>query len=151
MRLQLTSRDESGIISHMSSNANSSTQAPWSWLSLAIVSILTGLGGGFFIVWQNLKRMGKEEEAKKFFVWGAVISVVVLALAIYLPMFPQGLSGVISLLFPIWHYATHLKKWQQEHPKQAKFSWSLVGWGVVGLVATLVLGVVLGFLIPVNG
>ena len=112
-----------------------------------IVSVLTGLGGSYLIVWQNLKRMGKEAEATKFLLVGGLIAVGILIISRFVSIRTSG-GFVIGILFPVWHLSKHIQKWQKENPGRAKFTWGLVGWGVLGLILTIAIIFPLALLFP---
>ena len=124
-----------------------SGKAPWPWWATLTFSF--DLVGGYIIVWQNLKRMGREDVAKKFlFVGGGIVLTILVLLVLLGYLLPESstLSSssstyklVLGWLFPIWLYLTYLKKWQQENPGKAKFSWSILGWMAVGIVIEIVL------------
>lgn len=129
----------------------SSQKRPWSQGWMILASVLCGFAGSYLIVWQNLKRIGREDKAKKFLIVGGII---VIAIIVALSLFPipdslsNGLGIGLALIFPFWFYSNYLKDWQKQNPKVAGFSWSLVGWGLLGLISYLALAYLVTFLFP---
>lgn len=113
---------------------NSNTKAPWSWWSVLVFSLILGFPASYFIVWNNLKRMGKAEEAKKFLMFGGIIVAVVSIGLLYISVPKYVTPNILALPFPIWLHTKYLNQWQKDNPGKAKFSWSLIAWGLLGLI-----------------
>lgn len=130
---------------------NQSQKRPWSWIWILVVSVLCGLSGGYLIVWQNLKRIGREDVAKKFLIKGGVIVLAITAALFLLPI-PQslnrGLGNGLAIIFPIWFYQKYLNDWQKQNPKVAGFSFALIGWGLLGLILYLALVFLVALIFP---
>lgn len=136
----------------------------WPFSSFVIFSILFGSIASLFIVWQNLKRLGKTTLSQRFFLKGGLI---LLASSFLLPMFffftgfyplKEALGSFIiafypfwfqplfsgdsiiclgfSVAFPLWLYFTQLKK---EKTQATKFTWSILPWGLLGFFITILL------------
>jgi len=116
-------------------NPTSPTKLPWPYGWVITMSILFGFPASFLIVWQNLKRIGREDVAKKFFIVGGLIVLALGIITVILPVRTGSQSGslLLSAAFPIWFYVKYFKDWQIKNPKVAKFSWSIVGWALLGL------------------
>lgn len=126
-----------------------SPKRPWSYIQILAASVLFGLPGAYLIVWQNLKRIGKEDVAKKFLIVGGIIVLLIMTILIFLPVsrtISRGLSNGLAIMFPIWLYLSYLREWQKQNPKGAGFSWSLLGWGLLGLVLYLAIAFIIGFI-----
>lgn len=113
----------------------------WSFGWVILFSILGGMGAGYLICWQDLIRMGKQETAKKFLLWGGVT-----LLAIHLVLFllsdqlaNKSLSTGLSLMFPTYLYYAHLKEWQKNNPGIAGFEKKIVLWAILGLILSLLI------------
>lgn len=121
---------------------------PWNYFSVFILSSLFGPGAGYLITWQNLLRMGKAAEAKQFLLFGGA---VFLLMSVGFFLLPQDgiklLGNVASIGFPIWLYYAYQKQWQTNNPNQAKFSWSVIGWALLGLIVLVVLFIPLGMIL----
>lgn len=128
----------------------SPSKIPWDFMSMVGVPILFGYVASYLVVWENLRRIGKKDKANKYLI---VFGVVVLLGIIFF----QYLSGLkrlngsmvngFGLLFPIWFYAYYFKEWQKQNPGVAKFQWSVLVWGLFGLVAGIILNVIIGALV----
>lgn len=140
--------NQSPTVSSVNNQSNSSGKAPWPWWATFIFSAVSGLYGGYIIVWLNLKRLGKHNVAKKFLFIGGGIVILILGFLILLGQILPSitllfsarliLSLILGLLFPTWLYFAYLKKWQTENPGKAKFSWSIIGWTAIGIVIGIV-------------
>ena len=137
--------------SSKSNSGDKSQKRPWSWIWMLPTSVLSGSPGSYLIVWQNLKRIGREDIAKKFVIVGGIILLTVTAVLFLLPIsrpIRQWLGTGLSIIFPLWFYSNYLKEWQKQNPKVAGFSWALVGWGFLGLMLYLALVFLVAFLFP---
>ncbi len=113
----------------------------WSWSTVLIFSILGGMGAGYLICWQDLIRMGKQEAAKKFLLWGGVGLLVINLVIVLLPdeLTPNSISYGLSLMFPVYLYHAYLKEWQKSNPGVAKFEKKIILWAILGLVLGLLI------------
>lgn len=117
---------------------------------MVLISVLCGLPGSYLIVWQNLRRIGRKDVGKKFLIVGGIIVLVTMVVLMFLPIsksLSRGLGNGLAMIFPLWLYSNYLKQWQQQNPKGAGFSWSLMGWGLLGLILYLVLAFVISFVL----
>lgn len=122
---------------------------PWNYFSVFIFSSLFGPGASYLISWQNLKKMSKPEEAKKFLLFGGIVFLLISIALYYLPESgAKALGNVAAIIFPIWLYYSHQKQWQTTNPNKAKFSWSILGWSLLGVILVLVVFLLLGFILP---
>lgn len=110
---------------------------PWKFWHMSLMALLFGLGSGYLVAWQNLRRMGEEEAAKKFLLFGGVVLIVISLMIYFLPETQTRGFYFIGLLFPVWVYFRNQKGWEQKNPGQTAFSWSIVGWGVLGFVGII--------------
>lgn len=118
---------------------------PWSNTSMYIASLLFGVGGGFMIVWQGLKKIGKEDVAKKFFLWGG-LATLILVFAIARLHISSGYF--VSLVYIILFERFYLMPWKKENPDiKPKFSWSIVGWGLLGMLLSVILYIIISVVI----
>lgn len=114
---------------------------PWSNISMYVMSSIFGIVGGFLIVWQNLKRINKPEEARKFFIWGGIIAVII---AIFIAEFHIGYGYIFGFLFVIWFERFHMTAWVKENPNiKPHFGWAMVEWGLLGCIITIALYILL--------
>ncbi len=142
-----------------SSDTPKSNVLPWGKTSLSASSFVFGLGAGFLLIWQNFKRMGREEDAKKFFWKGIGINVGVTAILVFMIIMAgeeQGrqiakASQGLGLFYPWLFGAKELKEWEQQHASKGKFSWSILGWGFLGLIFQLVLAMTVFFVMGILG
>lgn len=107
------------------SEANASVQgAPWNYFSVFIMSTLFGPGAGFLVTWQNLLRMGKVQEARKFLIWGGLVFLAICVSLLFISSDGvKAVGNIASMGFPVWLYYTNQKQWQLSNPNKAKFSW----------------------------
>lgn len=127
------------------------SRRPWSFASMAVVSLILGIGASYLIVWQNLKRVGKNDVAKKFF-WiglailvGMVTTLFFAADALHLS---KASGNVLALGFLVWFYFKYLASWQIASKEKPGFDWVILGWGLLGLVASLVIVGLLVLIFP---
>lgn len=113
----------------------------WSWGWVLLFSILGGIGAGYLLCWQDLIRMGKQEAAKKFFLWGGITLLSIQLLVTLLPdkWTPNSISLGLSLVFPMYLYHGYLKEWQKNNPGIARFEKKIILWAVLGLVLQLLI------------
>lgn len=122
---------------------------PWNYFSVFIFSSLFGPGASYLISWRNLKKMGKPEEAKKFLLFGGIIFLLMSTALIYLPKSgTKALGNVAAIIFPIWLYYSHQKQWQISNPNKAKFSWSILGWSLLGVLLLIIVVAALTVILP---
>jgi uncharacterized protein YneF (UPF0154 family) len=87
-----------------------------------VVSLLFGMVGGFLIVWQNLKRINKPEEARKFFIWGGIFTIIATFLVI---KFHINYGYTIGFFLAVWFNHFYLDKWMKENPNiKPHFGWA---------------------------
>jgi hypothetical protein len=125
-------------------------KAPWPWFSLFVISLILGVPSAIIVVWQNLKRIGKNEVASKFLLisGGLYLLLAIVTQITTLPLsFLSNLGRFLGVIFPVWYYYSYGKSWEKEHSGQTKWSWSLLGWGILGLAIYLVLIVAIRFLL----
>lgn len=133
----------------ISASSDQIYKSPWPWWGVIVFSVLFGFPGSFFIVWQNLKRMGKQSEASKFLLFGGIITIIITAGLFLLPFPPtSGVGNGLAVIFPLWFHYKYFKSWQKDNPGKTKFSWSLVGWGLLGLILYLVLVFLVAAIFP---
>lgn len=139
--------------SYYGHKVNSSQNTPWKFWHTILTVLFFGIGAAYLICWQNLKRMGKEQEAKHLFIFGgiAVLAISIIANLISSEQTVKLLGNAVGLAFPTWTYYKYQKQWEVEHPNQSKFTWSLLGWGLLGTVLTIFLFFVIASLIPTPG
>lgn len=114
---------------------------PWSKISMYVVSLFFGIAGGFLLVWQNLKRINKPEEARKFFIWGGLITVITTFLVI---KFQIKYGYTIGFFLAVWFNHFYLDKWMKENPNiKPRFGWSMVGWGILGAIVSVIFAVII--------
>lgn len=131
---------------------NFSQKTPWPVWAIFVFSIIN-IFAAYFITWQSLKRMGRDDIARKFlFVGGGIIILLFLFLIFSGDLFPLPpppirdiIKTISAIAFPGWLYITYLKRWQEENPGKAKFSWSIIGWWAIGVGIEIVLGLLIGF------
>ena len=116
---------------------------PWSKISMYVASLIFGIGGSFLIVWQNLKRINKPGKARKFFIWGGIVAVITTFLII---KFHIEYGYIFGFLLVMWFDRFYLAMWMKENPNtKPRFGWAMVGWGLLGTIATVVLLVLVSF------
>lgn len=150
-------------ISQQSTNYSEASQGPfqlpWPFWSTILASIFFGSISGLLITWQNLKRVGEKELSRKFIIIGGflafiapfVFSSVFLLIKILKgkvgvvytidwPFYPYMISYevlflsvynfILSISFPLWFYL----KQRKAGKLQAKVSWSILLWIIVGFI-----------------
>lgn len=121
---------------------------PWNYFAVFIMSSLFGPGAGFLVTWQNLLRMGKVEEAKKFFMLGGLVFLAICGALLFISSDgAKAVGNIASMAFPVWLYYTNQKQWQLNNPNKAKFSWSILGWSLLGLILAFIVVILLGLII----
>ncbi len=120
------------------------SKKPWSFVGIVLVSLLTSYVGSYIITWQSLRKIGQNDVANRFLLFGGIISILI---SFIFPFIPKGLlvahklapgiASAFAIIFPFWFYPRYFKQWLTDHPNQAKFSWSLIGWGVLGLIIAI--------------
>lgn len=130
------------------SEATNVQATPWNYFAVFIMSSLFGPGAGFLVTWQNLLRMGKVEEAKKFLMLGGLAFLAMCVALLFIPSDgAKVLGNIASMAFPVWLYYTNQKQWQLDNPNKAKFSWSILGWSLLGVSLLFIVVILLGFII----
>jgi H+/Cl- antiporter ClcA len=133
-------------------NPTPTTQAhvtPWSYWTITIVGILTGFTSTYLLTWLNYKRMNQlTPTIKKILIGGFVVSLILIVLnSLYFTLDAAAVSVALSL-FPIYYLRPALATWDKTNPNQkARFGWSAIGWGIVGLVLYLILVVIIALLL----
>lgn len=128
----------------------SSSKTPWDFISIVGVSLIFGNVASYLVVWENLKRIGKKDKANKYFIFFGMVLLLETLLFQYLNNLGKlngSMVNGLGLIFPIWFYAYYFKEWQKQNPKVAKFQWSILAWGLFGLVAVFILNVIVGALV----
>lgn len=122
---------------------------PWNKISIIVCSLLFGVGTGYLLTWQNLKRMGRENEAQVFLIKGGLLFLGLMLLVIFFTQsldssesLIRGLSRGISFIFPFFFAYRHLQQWEKKHTHQTKFSFSILLWSFLGFVLTIVVSIV---------
>ncbi len=116
---------------------------PWPIWLILVVAFLSGTWSAYFLVWQNLKRMGKPELAVKFARWG--VGLIFLFQVVLVAMAAMGksagnVSQALLFGFPLWLEFKFFRRWREENPEnKPRFQMVTLGWGAVGLVATFVM------------
>jgi hypothetical protein len=130
-------------------------KAPWPYFGLFIISLIFGMPAAILVVWQNLKRIEKHEVAKKFLLISGGLGLLILILiAIISPSSSKvqiNSAMFLSLIFPVWYLFSYGKSWEKEHPGQTKWSWTLLGWGVLGYVVSLILSFIINLVLTSFG
>ncbi len=90
--------------------------------------------GGFLIVWQNLKRMGKVDDAKKFILLSFLLIPLILLLANIVRVKNMPL-GLLPSLWLILKYFSKDKNWYLG-PKPL-LRWEIIKWGLLGVLIEL--------------
>ncbi len=130
---------------------------PWPIFWIYVVSVLTSYAGSYLITWQSLKRIGKDDVANRFLLIGGVITLVISYLTRFIPsqLFPgyNGLPGVaagLASIFPLWFQYKYFNQWQKDNPNQTKFTWSIVGWGILGIILLVIIELGISFITMKN-
>lgn len=121
----------------------------WSFPSIMFICSLSGLFGGYLIVWQTLRRMGKEKEARNFLIFGGIIALLIYLVSFWVIRTINGIGEFSSLslgfIFPIWLYAMYYNKWEQNNFGKTGSNWSLIIWGFMGFILWMIFIRVLSF------
>lgn len=117
--------------------------SPWPFWTILVLAFIGGTWSAYFLIWQNLKKIEKNEAARKFAWWGVGIILMYQILLVVLAMLgnrSNNYSQVLLIGLPIWFEFKYFKKWREEHPEiKPKFQFSALGWGGLGLAATLLM------------
>lgn len=119
----------------MNSNINSK-KTPWSYWTMIIGAILGGIPSGFLIVWQNLKRIGLEKEAKTWLWYGGIIWLIFIIYDLVSGVGSLGLDIALTLLPVHFLWSKYLKNWPSNIPKP-KFSWDVFKWSLIGILVQI--------------
>ena len=134
--------DLNSNVSPQAAPARESSTIPWGVGSLVIVSLASLGTATVFIIWRNLIRIKEPKAAELFIIAALIIKVVLGCIAITFGRWGIYGSGLMigGIGLPIWFYESYLKYWEQKHPGiSPKFSWSIIIWGVLGLIFSVVL------------
>lgn len=118
------------------------TPSPWSIWTVFIIGLLSLGTATIFLVWRSFIQIKEYKAGQIFITVALVLQIIVGCVSILLSNW--GIYGA-SLMFagiglPIWFYESHLKHWEQQHPGvNPKFSLSIIGWGILGLIFSVVL------------
>lgn len=121
---------------------------PWPFWSLLGVTILFGPVAAFLVSWKNIERLGQIDKSKEFFKKGGVICA--LMVLTFLSLYPEIVSSDIlkyfgqsmGIIFPVWFQYGLLPKLPDYDNKSTKVDLALLGWGVLGMVITIVAAIV---------
>ncbi len=127
-----------------------SEKKPWSPQAVIGCSFLFSYGSSYLIIWQNLKRYGEIEEARRFFIKGGLVFLLLTIVNVQLlSLKPDADIGLIFwwLIFTSWYQSIN-KKLLKPKNMEVKFSASIFGWSILGSLLTIVTTYI--FLFTVN-
>lgn len=118
------------------------TVIPWPFWLILLMAFIGGVWAGYFLVWKSLQKI-KPEVSKRFAIWGAGVILVyqiILGIIAVNGINASNLSQILLFAIPVWYEFKYFRKWREENPEnKPRFSFSAVGWGIVGFCATLLM------------